>query len=264
MGYLKELQNMFFEDELFLAYKIGNGQVMNMPFPHMYIENIFPLHIYEAIQNNLPESNKLEVISKKRPVIGYKERFVFCFDDESLLNLDNEKRIFWEEFKNRMLSKTFMNFLLSRFMPYISSRFQNQNIQQLKFNSELLLIQDTMNYKIGPHTDSPRKVISFLFYLPKDYSQKELGTSIYMPKDFNFKCNGGPHHPRENFEKITTMPFLPNSLFCFPKTDDSFHGVEKIETDEKRWLLLYDIYIDQSDELVVKNQAISPGKFSWQ
>ena len=68
MEHLKGLQNMFLEDELFLAYKIGNGQVMNMPFPHMYIENIFPLHIYEAIQNNLPESNKLEVINNVRPV----------------------------------------------------------------------------------------------------------------------------------------------------------------------------------------------------
>lgn len=263
MEHLKGLQNMFLEDELFLAYKIGNGQVMNFPFPHMYLENIFPLKIYEAILNNLPESNKLEVISKKRPVKGYNERFVFCFDDESLLNLDNEKRIFWKEFKNGMLSKNLMNFFLSKFMPYISSRFQNQNIQQLKFNSELLLIQDTMNYKIGPHTDSPKKVISFLFYLPKDNSQKELGTSIYMPKDFNFKSNGGPHHPRENFEKITTMPFLPNSLFCFPKTDNCFHGVEKIATDEKRWLLLYDIYLNEADEIITNNQFASADKFSW-
>ena len=162
-----------------------------------------------------------------------------------------------------MLSKNLMNFFLSKFLPYISLRFQNQNIQQLKFNSELLLIQDTMNYKIGPHTDSPSKVISFLFYLPKDNSQKELGTSIYMPKDFNFKCNGGPHHPRENFEKITTMPFLPNSLFCFPKTDNSFHGVEKIETDEKRWLLLYDLYLNEADEIITNNQFAPADKFSW-
>jgi len=230
--------------ELYLAYKIGNEKILDFPFPHTYVEDVFPQDLYDEIQDNIPEPGNLSSIADKRPVKGYKERFVFCFDDESLLNLDNKKRIFWKEFKNRMLSKNLMNFLLSRFMPYISSRFQNQNIQQLKFNSELLLIQDTMNYKIGPHTDSPRKVISFLFYLPKDNSQKELGTSIYMPKDFNFKCNGGPHHPRENFEKIITMPFLPNSLFCFPKTDNSFHGVEKILTDEKRWLLLYDIYIE--------------------
>jgi len=254
---------MFLEDELFLAYKIGNEQVMNFPFPHMYIENIFPPHIYEAIQQNLPESNKLEVINKKRPVNGYNERFVLTFDDQTLSTLDEKKRAFWHEFKNRILSGNFKNFLISRFLPFISNRFEN-NIEQLKFRDELLLVQDIMNYKLGPHTDAKRKVLTFLFYLPKDSSQKNLGTSIYMPKDFNFKCAGGPHYPHIDFEKIITMPFLPNSLFCFVKTDNSFHGVEKIESNEKRWLLLYDIYIDKADEVIANDQVASPDKFSWQ
>ncbi len=262
MEHLKGSQNMFLEDELFLAYKIGNGVVMNFPFPHMYIENIFPLHIYEAIQNNLPESNKLEVINKKRPVTGYNERFVLTFDEQSLSTLDEKKRFFWHGFKNRILSGNFKNFLISRFLPFISSRFQN--IDQIKFSDELLLVQDTMNYSLGPHTDSKRKVLTFLFYLPKDNSQKDLGTSIYMPKDFNFKCEGGPHYQHEDFEKIFTFPFLPNSLFCFVKTDNSFHGVKKIDSDEKRWLLLYDIYICQSDEEVKNAHVKSPDKFSWQ
>lgn len=234
---------MNLDQELYLAYKIGNEKILDFPFPHIYVKDVFPQDLYNEILDHMPDQDKLSAIADKRPVTGYEERFVLCFDDQSLSILDNKKRIFWKKFRDRMLSGTLMNFFISRFMPYISVRFQNQNIQQLKFYDELLLIQDTMNYKIGPHTDSPKKVITFLFYLPKNNSQKELGTSIYMPKDFNFKCNGGPHYPREKFEKIITMPFLPNSLFCFPKTDNSFHGVEKIMVNEKRWLLLYDIYL---------------------
>ena len=46
MGHLKELQNMFLEDELFLAYKIGNGVVMNFPFPHtVYRKYISTSHL---------------------------------------------------------------------------------------------------------------------------------------------------------------------------------------------------------------------------
>lgn len=236
-------------EELHLAYKIGNEQVSSFPFPHLYIRDIFPTHLYEEIQDNIPEPDKLVPISKKRPVKGYKDRFVLCFDNESLLNLDDKKRIFWENFRDRMLSGSLKNFLISRFFSFISERFKTKNLEELKFYDELLLIQDTMNYKIGPHTDSPKKVLTFLFYLPKDNSQKELGTSIYMPKDFNLQCDGTKLHSRENFYKIITAPYLPNSLFCFVKSNNSFHGVEKIVTDEKRWLLLYDIYVDETSSI---------------
>ena len=38
------------------------------------------------------------------------------------------------------------------------------------------------------------------------------------------------------------MPYLPNTLFAFMKTDHSFHGVEPVRGDDvRRDLLLYDI-----------------------
>ena len=43
------------------------------------------------------------------------------------------------------------------------------------------------------------------------------------------------------------MPFKPNALFAFVKTETSFHGVEPVtDPDTKRWLLLYDIYVRQA------------------
>ena len=253
---------MYLCDELNIAYKIGNKEILNFPFPHMFIENIFPTDFYQKIQDNLPSPDLLEVINKKRSVIGYDERFVLTFDNKSLNTLDDKKRVFWTDFRDRISSGNFKNFMLSRFLPYISQRFEN--INQVKFYDELLLVHDVMNYKLGPHTDAKRKVITFLFYLPKDDLLKDLGTSIYMPKDFNFKCEGGPHHNREDFEKIITMPFLPNSLFCFIKTNNSFHGVEEIKSDEKRWLLLYDIYVDINESQKMNDKLPENDKFSWQ
>jgi hypothetical protein len=85
-----------------------------------------------------------------------------------------------------------------------------------------------------------------LFYLPKDESQSHLGTSIYLPKDPKFTCEGGPHYSFENFTRVVTMPFKPNALFAFVKTNNSFHGVEPVlDPDTKRWLLLYDVYARQ-------------------
>lgn len=233
---------MYSSDELYLAYKIGNTEVSSFPFPHIYINNVFSNSLYLAMQENMPLSENMSAIHEKRPVppLVYKERFVFNYDDEALNSLNEQKKKFWTNFKNTMLSGNLKNFILSKFSFVINQRFPD--ISKIDFYDELLLINDYPNYKLGPHTDSPRKVISLLFYLPKDQTQENLGTSIYFPKDHSFTCEGGPHYDRTNFDKIITMPFVPNSLFCFVKTNNSFHGVEKIEADEKRCLLLYDIY----------------------
>ena len=40
------------------------------------------------------------------------------------------------------------------------------------------------------------------------------------------------------------MPFLPNTMFAFVKTDHSFHGVEPIaDPGVSRYLLLYDLRV---------------------
>jgi len=42
--------------------------------------------------------------------------------------------------------------------------------------------------------------------------------------------------------------YMPNSAFCFFKTNNSFHGVERLsEKGYGRWLLLYDIYVSNPE-----------------
>jgi hypothetical protein len=140
-----------------------------------------------------------------------------------------------------------MNLMLQKFGPFVQQRFKGA--QGLQFYNESLLVEDITKYSLGPHTDSPRKVLTFLFYLPKDESQSHLGTSIYIPKDGTYTCPGRPHYGFENFQRVVTMPFKPNTLFAFVKTDNSFHGVEPVtDPDTKRWLLLYDIYHRQPEQ----------------
>ena len=70
---------------------------------------------------------------------------------------------------------------------------------------------------------------------------------IYMPIDFKFTCSGGPHYKKENFNLVYTAPFKDNSAFGFVKTNNSFHGVEKVKKTSNRWLLLYDIYFEETN-----------------
>ena len=239
---------MYSDVEMRLAYKLGNANINMFPYPHLYLENIFPEDYYNKIQENLPKPEEMFPIEKVRPVKGYKERFVLELSDEHLAPLPESKRLFWRELRQTMVDRTnFGNLVFSKFEPFIAKRFEGQS--NLEFFSETLLVEDTTNYALGPHTDSPRKVVTMLFYLPPDTSQAHLGTSIYIPNDPAFRCPGGPHHPREPFSRLHTNRFLPNSLFAFFKTDNSFHGVEPVtDPDTRRWLLLFDIYVKEAGQ----------------
>ena len=228
--------------ELHLLYRIANAPLNPYPFPHLYIRDVFPADYYARIQSMLPDPGRLLTISEARPVPPgrYKERFVLAFGGEQFAALPDEQRAFWEELHGWLVGGGFRQFILERFRPFIVQRFAGKAVT---FFDEALLVQDTTNYALGPHSDTPRKVFTFLFYLPKDDSQSHLGTSLYVPKDRGFRCPGGPHYPHAQFDRVWTMPFLPNSLFIFVKTDTSFHGVEPVrDPDTRRWLLLYDIY----------------------
>lgn len=112
----------------------------------------------------------------------------------------------------------------------------------MQFDYEALVIQDRTNYKLGPHTDMPAKVLSLLFYLPADDSMPHLGTSMYLPTDPTFTCDGSTHYDFKGFQRLLTMPYVRNTLFAFMKTPNAFHGVEPVtEPGVERALLLYDI-----------------------
>ena len=259
---------MFLDAELHTAYKIGNTPILNFPFPHFYVENIFPDDFYSKIQENLLDTNEMmsiaEVYSKNKGLEGYKDRFIIDFKmEESLQKIEKDKFKFWESFQNNF-SLNFSNLLQSKFKRFLDMRFQY--LENVSFRHEMQLINDKKNYTLGPHTDKPSKVISVLFYLPKDLKQKETGTSIYMPKDPNKLNKKLPHvhYPHENFNKVTTIPFVPNSAFCFIKTNNSFHGVEKLEMeDTDRWSLQYNMHVTQETlekELVAKNKHLNENK----
>jgi len=241
MALSKVWQNMFLEDELHVAYKIGNAPVGLFPFPHFYIEDVFSDKFYNEIQKNLPEEKFLFPIHLKRNVPEtYKDRLIISLDDDDLENLPGDQAEFWGSLKKQLLGGSLKQFFVSRFQGYLKKL--HPNLENYSFNSEILIVKDKKNYALGPHTDRKDKLLTMLFYLPNDNQESHLGTSMYTPKDPTFNCPGGPHYERDNFNLVYTAPFKKNSAFGFIKTSNSFHGVEKVLETNERWLLLYDIY----------------------
>lgn len=236
---------MYSDAKFETIYKIRNATIREYPYPHFYIESIFPDDFFSTLRKCLPSSDLLKALpdTGRVPAGVYKERFVLLMDADAIANLPESIRQFWSEFSEWLLSEEFMDAVVARFGPYLRHRFDVSKVD-LALGREALLVRDHTNYKIGPHTDAPHRLASLLFYLPENADNENLGTSIYLPKDPDFTCEGGPHYPFNKFQRVVTMPYRPNSLFAFLKTDESFHGVEPIIAEGiERDLLLYDIRI---------------------
>jgi hypothetical protein len=248
--------------EQYTLYQVANAPLREHPFPHILVRDVFEPALYRRMMENLLPPALMRPIKEERPVgKGYSnDRYVFTLARDKVGALPQPYGAFWDELTRWLLDSPFAIALFNKFGTFIHGRFGDP---QPGFYNEALLVDDRVNYSLGPHSDTPSKVLTLLFYLPADDSHPHLGTSIYAPRDPSFRCPGGPHYPFELFDRIVTMPYLPNTLFAFFKNDHSFHGVEPVlDRDYRRHLLLYDIKCDLASvarpQAPAANAASSP------
>jgi len=253
--------------DLYVQYRIANAPVLEFPYPHIYVRDIFPEDFYVRLRANLPSQAHLRTLpSLGRVADDYPDsRLVMPMRREHIANLEPQQRAFWEELMGWMLGPTFGQLMIAKFAAYLQHRFGD--IAAQSYADEALVVRDRTTYTLPPHTDAPDKVLSFLFYLPPDASMAQLGTSLYVPKDRQLTCRGGMRYPFDQFRRVRTMEYLPNTLFAFMKTPDSFHGVEPItQPDVQRDLLLYDIKVIKQQQQPAQPGAAAAGpkvKFSF-
>lgn len=229
--------------------RLAKVEVVMSPFPHAVVDGILPEDYYAEAIKHFPAPTSMRPLDETGRVVGkgiYRERLVTLFTEGDFARLTSVQADFWRGFADWMYSDTFLNAFVDKFQPMLEARITNIQAAEgeVKVRGDALLVNDQSNYEIGPHTDAPHRLVTFLFYLPPDASMRELGTSLYTPKDAGFTCWGGPHHPRERFDHAARVDFLPNRLVAFPKTERSFHGLERIDRDEvNRPLLINNIRV---------------------
>lgn len=206
-----------------LIRKIESTQIQEHPYSYFHSEGIFPDSFYRELLENLPDPS---LFSSGK---DYPNRRHINFLEHPLEMLPFQQTLFWEHLSSLLASQELASALLKKFDS-------TKPLEQL--GVYLSLIRDQSQYFIGPHTDHGNKIVTLLFYLPATAEQRHLGTSLYIPKNRAFTCPGDCHHRFEDFEKALTVPFLPNSVFGFHRSDVSFHGVEPIAATEKERILL--------------------------
>lgn len=207
-----------------VIYKLMNAQLQLYPYPHFFVRDVFPIDFYYDLARAINAATDYSAEDDGR----YHGR---QFGRETLPSEIDGLRGF--------LTKRFVKASLTPFRAQLEERYGKEAVPVY---SDARLVRDGRGYFIGPHTDAPWKLLSLLFYLPRDFFLQGYGTSIYVPRDPAFTCRGGPHHDFAGFTRIWTAPFVPNSCFGFLKTGKSFHGVERITEDVQRDVFLFNIY----------------------
>ena len=235
---------MSFDVESHVVYRIANAPLLTYPFPHFYVDSVFPEDFYREFRARLPEAIAYTRIDETGGVTkgAYQERSVCSLLDLEEREATRDDGSFWADLNSWLMSERFAHVVTGKFRDGIVARYGPD--AELSMRMDCQLVRDLTRYAISPHTDTPTKLVSLLFYLPPDERLAHLGTSIYTPKAAEMRFDPSRHLSFDAFKKVTTMPFRPNSLFGFLRTDRSFHGVDQINDEGVvRDLLLYNIYV---------------------
>ncbi len=222
----------------------NNAKLQKDPFYHKHIINIFPKDYYTELLENLPDISEYTPINKTGAVSKdySSERFVFDLTNENISKLKSKNRDILNKLVGVFTNPNFFNSICSEFKETINDRIKNFNqyekenfgTNNFQFSGHMSLVKDFKKYKLGVHTDTNQKFLTFLFYIPKNDDLEELGTALYE-KNSDTKIDLGKennkHIDDKHFKLIKKIPFSPNSLLVFPRTNFTYHGVEKINIE---------------------------------
>ena len=210
------------------------------PFPYFNFNSFFSKTYYEDLIRMKPLDEQFEKTDPNRTVnqysINYRRRFNLA---QKLDFLDKERKNFWQNFIQFFVSPIFVEHLLLMCKEPILKRYKINNLNDLKIYIRMELIRDTGGYMILPHTDSPKKIITMLMYIPNDDNNIDLGTSLFSPKDKNFESETTKQFDFKYFDEIKKMPYKKNFAFGFVKNKKSFHGrypIDKKFTGKRDWI----------------------------
>lgn len=194
------------------------------PFPHYCLEDVFPDDYYQSLLKHLPSSdvyeNLYEVTDLK--LDHFRHRDQRDMNEGWTNSLSPHLKPFWDSFNAWFLSL--------RLAHAVLESFSSQRASWPEVSVESQFIRHRAGYFLGPHSDLYTKLVVLLIYLAPDNSAEHLGTSLYRPKDPSFTCPDSKHYGFDDFIRVKTAPYRPNSLLAFMRSDISFHGLEPLST----------------------------------
>ena len=213
---------------IYVTDRLRAAAVLPDPYPHYYLEDVFPGEYYDSLLRHLPDSavydNLFAVTDLK--LDHFRHRDQRDLNEGWTDMLPDHIRRFWVDFNRWFMGPEFAQAVLRTFAEQLSERFGDEPWPEVSVEAQF--IRHRAGYFLGPHSDLYTKMVVLIFYLAPDDSFAHLGTSLYRPKDPSFTCPDSKHHPFEDFVKVKTAPYRRNSVLAFLRSDRSFHGLEPL------------------------------------
>ena len=213
----------------FVLERLRSARVETDPFPHYYLEDVLPADYYHELLQHLPRSsvyeNLYEVTDLK--LDHFRHRYQRDLNEGWTNALPPALQSFWNSFNEWFLSPRLADAFLESFAEPLRPRIGEREAWP-EVSVEAQFIRHRAGYFLGPHSDLYTKLVVVLLYLAPDASAARLGTSLYRPKRAGFSCPDSKHYPFEDFIRVKTAPYKPNSLLAFVRSDISFHGLEPL------------------------------------
>lgn len=203
------------------------------PYCHYYAEGVFPKDIYAEVLRRLPAPEYYQPLNLKewsRPN-GESTRDRLFLSEEGLSDLPDRDRTFWLSIARALTSDALKQVIFKKLAKDIALRFKcaEEDVPNIKAFPRAVLMRDTEGYRIKPHPDGTNRIVTMLYYLPRNLSQEDLGTSVYVRQPWTKRLFG------DSFKEVERFPFRPNSSCAFVvnrlRSKTSWHGRELVGPD---------------------------------
>ena len=231
------------------VYGVVNAPVHSFPFPHSFMKDVFDPDDLHTLVANWPEEHEFSPISQVTKISqSYNtRRIIDLFQDDSVAEISDQKKIFWLEFRSAICSERVATSILVKYREYWAlnpalSKLAKLTAGELRF--WLYLQEDYNGFFVSPHTQHPSELVVNLFYLPRTENSVRAGTSIYIPKNLEgLESDGYQVEDRQKFHLLKTVPYVEGGGLSFFKTRSSWHGVEPINEPIPRRSIYFTIGI---------------------
>lgn len=219
-----------------LVRVVDSAPLLNAPFDHIRLENVFPAQFYREMMANFPAEKQFHPLFHRDAMTadGGSTRMRTYLYPELLWRLPGSQRRIWGKIAAALMSDALELAFKRKFREALEDRFQIE-AESIPLYPIPILVRDLPGYHIRIHSDALSKAITAQFYIPSDNSQAHLGTVFHTTRALD-----GTDQPM-------AMQFLPATGYAFAvRKKESWHSARKTTpADGERRSIMLTYYVDK-------------------
>lgn len=219
-----------------LIAAVDRSTLQKHPFDYVYMESVFDPDTYRTMLAEFPDRGSFHELIHRDALRtdGSSTRLRLYLYPELLRHLPKPQRDVWLPIASALCSPGLEAAFKRKFRGSLERRF-DKDVDDVRLYPIPILLRDQPGYRIGIHSDVPTKAITVQFYLPRDLSQRHIGTVFHEGRE------------GEAAARITQMEFVPSTGYAFPVTAaKSWHSASPTsEDDGERLSMMVTYYVTE-------------------